>query len=448
DGRPVVAAAVVAQGDNLAAPTLAVSDAHGRFELASVGQVALQARHPGYTPSAAFVVPGSGARHEIELRLARAGCRLAGRAFDVAGAPLAGASVAVVAVMNKTYALGAAATQQRPLLLRADADGAFATDEVAAGEYLVLARARDPEITPVWAKVDTTAGEAFVELRCEHPTVIEGVVRGLDETTAKEVRITVFPNESNQELGSLLNLVGMRTTGVGPDGAFRIVGAMPGEQTVQAYRGMAPIGRREVEVAAGDTVRCEFSLSADEALAIELVMPPGVALSPGRVFAYVYDLAQDSSANQVPGIVVFTGGAGRLENPPAGEAQIMVIVLLGEAGGHAQIAKQHIGAGEREVRIEIDAAALPSRTIRGRLVDDRRAPVANEAVVADRTDGNGLFAHVQGRTLADGRFEIGPLPAGSYSLAVLRGDHGEPIGSAVVTAAGDEDVGDLTFPPR
>jgi hypothetical protein len=102
--------------------------------------------------------------------------------------------------------------------------------------------------------------------------------------------------------------------------------------------------------------------------------------------------------------------------------------------------RRGVAAREREVVFDLQPAELPTRTIRGRLVDARSAPRPGVAVTAVRADGNGLVVRCTASTGADGGFALGPLPAGSYRLTAGPPDAPRALATATVVDR-DEDLG-------
>jgi hypothetical protein len=103
-------------------------------------------------------------------------------------------------------------------------------------------------------------------------------------------------------------------------------------------------------------------------------------------------------------------------------------------------ARRGVAAREREVVFDLQPAELPTRTIRGRLVDAQLEPRPGVAVTAVRADGNGLVVRCTASTAADGSFALGPLPAGSYRLTAGAPDAPRALATATVVDR-DEDLG-------
>ena len=158
-------------------------------------------------------------------------------------------------------------------------------------------------------------------------------------------------------------------------------------------------------------------------------------------------LATPGSENQAPSMVPFTGDSANFTGTRSGAVDVVIAQLPG-GRSMVQLARVEVGASERAVRIELGDDRLPRRSIRGRLVDDVLAAVAGETVSVRRIADDGLAVVVATPSAADGGFEVGPLPPGRYSIVV--GELRSPVvvGTAQLTAARDEDVGDLRVPKR
>lgn len=439
--QPVAGVDIVAQGSRLAAPRLAVTDANGRFTATHVARLELQARKSGYSPSLAhMVLGGAGEKVTLKLRLGAAERRISGRFFDHEGKPVANAVVAVVADSARQLTpWDGQEPQVRPIWLSTDREGRFATDEISKGRYLVVARARELGTPPAWADADATTADAFVELRSEQPTILEGRIRREGRPVAG-VRISAFPEKSAADIGYLLNLIGMRNAVTGEDGTFRIEGSIPGELALRAQQGTSALGSARRTVAAGESVRWDLDIGKGNDLEIRVETTANL---PPRLIAFVYDTTRNGAS---PGMVsISPDGAGKHARTSAGEIEVVLAVLPG-GGSVIQLAKQRVAPTEKIVRFELAAGDLPVRMLRGRLVDASQAPVAGKTVSVRRAGAAmaALAVYVTATTGADGAFEFGPLPAGDY--AVMTGPMNRPklIGKALVTIDRDEDMGAIT----
>ncbi len=441
-GRPIPDADIVLQGRGMTAPTLATSDALGQFEIRHVRGGELQARKPGYAPSFVEGVQGQpGGQTEIQLQLRAAGGTLTGRVLDVDGSPLADAGVAIARVEH----IGLEITQidgpqPRPLWVRTDEAGMFRTDELDVGEHIVVARGLGENVTPASQRVQVTTMGTHVDLQCAQPAVIEGALDLGGEAMPREgVRVTVWTEEPTEDLGYLVNLFGLRNQVLDPDGRFRIVGVLPGRVQVTAFRGAQSIGQQMHTIAAGQTVRCDFALGGGSAaVKVQLQLPAGSKAAP-TLMAMVYHSA---TPNGPPGMVPFQDGRATVQCSTTGPSSIVVTELRGRRN-IVQLARAQVQPGERKVTIEIGEDQLPTRHVRGRIVDSQHAPQQGVTVAVRRMATDGLISVLEGATGADGTFDLGPLPTGQYAVLVGELRSAKAVGQAVLTSARDEDVGDL-----
>ncbi|MCR9246275.1 MAG: sigma-70 family RNA polymerase sigma factor [bacterium] len=441
DGQPVPGADICASGSRLAAPRITTSDGFGRFRLTHLEMVELQARKNGYEPSFVVRAGKQGDSQTVELRLRRAGCTLAGRVLDFEARPMVGAAIAIVRAehLGKDV-LVEGRPQPRPLWLAADATGSFATNEIGAGRYLILARSTTADASTAWQTVDVDSSGANVELIADQPTLIEGRIDlGGEPSPPQGLRVVAWTEDCDADVGYLLNLVGVQQQSVSANGEFRFVGMLPGTVQVTAYAGMQVVGQEYHVMKPGDEVRCEFAMAQQEELRIRVVTTDGSDL-PQPLTAFVYDLgAPDGSA---PGLIPINRGRASYTGRRLGNLRVVLAIMPG-GRNMTQLADRVVEPGRKDVTFKLSAAELPMHHIRGRFIDQQFAPIVGETITARLTSPRRLVVSVAVTTNQDGVFTIGPLPTGDYTL--WAGDMREAgqVGSTTVTSAGDADVGDL-----
>ena len=154
--------------------------------------------------------------------------------------------------------------------------------------------------------------------------------------------------------------------------------------------------------------------------------------------ALVYDATKPNSA---PGMEhIGAGGSVTHQRRGTGPVDIVLCLLQG-APNVIQLARRQVPASVSTTHFELGAEDLPTRMLRGRLVDANLAPVAAQTVRARRT-GDELMVMLEATSQADGSFAIGPLPSGDYIVQMGSLRDAKTVGRGVVSSARDEDLGD------
>ncbi|HEX6812345.1 MAG TPA: sigma-70 family RNA polymerase sigma factor [Planctomycetota bacterium] len=447
-GQPAAGASVVRHGAIHSAPTLAIADASGRFRIAHLPDgVELQARRAGNAPSLAHQVEGAPGTHiELSLRLHAGGRRITGRVLDAAGKPAAGAAIALLpaaAASIDPFARGV--PQPRAAWQHTDRDGRFASDEVAPEKYVVVAIFAEWATTPAVAEADAREHDADVELRGAPPAVVEGSVRRNGKGLAG-VDVRAFTERCAIPIGYLQNHLGHVMVRTGRDGSFRVPSLLPGEVVLHAFEGTAVLAEKRIRAVAGETARGDLDVARSNPLAIRVKAP--AALPDGlRAWVHRRDTAPDATPSPVE---IDARGNGRYDAPRPGPVDVDLAVLPGRGGYWLGLARiEMVGADREEVLFELSAEQLPSRHLRGRLVDALKAPQSGMTVRAQRTDGPPvLLVMAEAMTAADGTFTIGPLPAGRYLLTSGALTAPRRLCDALLTSARDEELGDVVLRER
>jgi hypothetical protein len=220
-GEPLVG--VELSGDGR---TLAVSDAHGEFELTHVAHaITLTARLAGHLPATRAVKPGE--PDPIELTLARAEGRLAGVVVDDRGVPVAGARIELTA-----GALAAIKTAS-------DKSGGFRLEALGPAPYRV--RVTHPDFAPASLDGLPAGDDARIEL---HPG---GGIAG----EVRDARTGALPPGARLEV-----LEGGRPRAIPiVKGRFEVTGLGPGRQILQLSAPGYVTLSRDVDVPAADRPR-------------------------------------------------------------------------------------------------------------------------------------------------------------------------------------------------
>jgi hypothetical protein len=328
------------------------------------------------------------------------------------------------------------------VLLRAGADGTFATDDAPSSELSVVAiPARDNDLVAGATTVAAGSDDAAVDVALCRGATLHGVVRGAPGRGP--VLVQAWNERAATALGYLGNLLGQRAVTAGEDGAYRLEGLIAGTHQVTVVQQQMLV-RCAVAVAEGAEVECNLYCGDDGELrvAIEPRVPPAGAGSiwlvrlyrrePGGGLQFVNFTAADEQ-----GSVMLRGAA-------PGASYDVVVALA--RGGFDQVIVAHLADVQprREPhRLEIAATALPSSRLRGRLTDAHGGPRANQTLVARAAVGEVLVSIGSTITEIDGSFDLGPLPAGTWTLQ-LGTEPGAPmLGRHELRAGQALDLGEL-----
>ncbi|MFO0933981.1 MAG: carboxypeptidase-like regulatory domain-containing protein [Planctomycetota bacterium] len=372
---------------------------------------------------------------EVRLVLVRA-ARVTVRVLGPDGAPVRSADCAV--------ASGARTT--------ADTidDGTFEFPRRPTKQVVAVARAVAADgSSPAPGLVTVNPGVDVVELRLAAGAEVRGrVVDGAGKPVAG-ARVAVAPREvpsdetereatemlerRNRDGGDQVRGVARSTTGA--DGGF-VVKGLPAGACVVAVDPPAPFGPLDgvAADAGGDAVEIIVTTASRYTLAVVDAQGrpvPGATVRVVRKHAegrgserFFYDDPRvvDDAGEVTVGPLRAADGYGLEVAPPAGRADLRSVSMRDWTPADSRIA--------------LEAA----RTIRGRVVDGRGAPVAAARVEWDR--GGSSFSSDEARTDADGRFALEGAPVGDVRLvARLRAEGEEPEPRVLrVVKAGEDDV--------
>ncbi len=437
------------------------------------------ARAPGYQPSSTrrgsrgdSVDGERGHPVRMKLVLGALGNPLTGRVLDPDGRGVPWALVAVAvdedARRSPTGVPGRdrgvdrrKAPDLEAFFVRADADGAFHTNEVPAGTATLFARPMEMGELVAWAVVDVVNGRSTdLELVLERGAEIFGRVTTEGGEPASDVQV-VCEWEGNDELGQTEGYLGGFLadieTHTDADGRYRLVGLLPGEYDVEleAAYGERP-QRDDVELIARQRHEWNPVLSGRGLLALRLVDAKGQGLAGWGVGVGVQQDRMDSSAvlaaatdadgrYRLAGIPlrehwVTVHPPGDLRDPSRLDRSIPVPV-------HAEL----LAPSEDEQLIRLDP--LPSASLRGRIQSVDGLPLRSVSGRHERNAAVRLaFADFDnfGRQTVDddGGFAFGPLAAGEYTLYLEA--TGVPatcaLGTFVLSPGQELDLGLLTPP--
>ncbi len=443
NGAPVPMASVVLVGNRAGYVPVATADTLGAFTVEHLQPgLELLARASGRQPSLAVRVAGGGNEVRVDLVLGDAGRTIVGRVLDPDGLPVAGAVVAVLP--SEAAVVDPARTgepQPRAWFGRSGGDGTLRCEEAVPGRSIVFAVAQSRGLAPGWVEVDTGSSDGFAEVRLARGARLEGTIRQ-DGAPLEGVQVLTWPLEEPR-IGYLLNLFGMRYATTGPDGSYTIAGLLPGPQSVRLAQGTALVKNERVELRDGETTTWHAELGGGSGLAV--VVEASVPVTNLRLVAIVSNSTLRNG--DTPQLVPIQGNGKGVGTGPRSEPVDVVLAHMPGGASLVQLAAvRQVPPSQAEVRFALGPREIPSRSIRGRLVDAQGGPVAGETVTALKASADGLVVRIETQTSAEGAFVLGPLPAGDYMLQAGSWRDARPLHTAVLTADRDEDVGDRRSP--
>lgn len=395
------------------AEELARTASDGRFDVRTGMEAAVVgARARFHAPSALRQVLGSAVATEpLRLVLGPAAGAVEGQVVDEHGALIAGALVQV----GDGTSTGVRANEAPfPAQVRSDAEGRFRALGVLAGARRVQARAVG--FAPWSGSVEVAAfGAVPLRIELRPGGVVHGrVVDAAGQAIAKaEVRV-----------GDWHDLVHYRGF-TAADGGFELVGLPIGEVVLMAKHDDAGRVEQTVRTIAGATTECELRLTRGLELRGRVVDAQGAPVA----MAMVLGLAEGEGPQWHSEVRTAADGSFALANcPPERSFQLQV-----RAAGFEPFGRDGVGVGAPlELTLQRAAVAAATVRLRGVVLGPDGKPVGGVRVMA-----NGKAPPSRERstsTDASGRFEMGPLPAGRWSVLVFSQDHPRYVGDPVEVA--------------
>jgi RNA polymerase sigma-70 factor (ECF subfamily) len=385
---------------------------------------ALAARARGYAPSTQPEFRGpAGWRLEVELVLPGPGASLAGRVQDASGTPIAGVEVLIGAeIPGEVQRVDATS----------DAAGSFLVNGLAPGPLEIQARA------PGYG---TAHAEVVVELAPD-------VTGSCTLVLPPEARVAGVARD-----GGGRPLAGVQVTGdfgyfhgretrTAADGSFVLSGLEAGFCWLRANGGTNGQARTELQLRAGEEARWDVVLTAGGVVAGVVLDERGAPLShwhvaavdPGEPGEWLRSAYSDAT------------GRFRMEDCPA-ERFVLALRAPEEEWGDAVLVLEDFRVGDEALVLRAMDACRPSAFLTGRVVDADGAPLVEVELIHVPRTGEGL-THVPDSA---GRFRIGPLRSGEYTLfawTLIAGSWGldqlRPQ-SFTLQAGETKDVGDLVL---
>jgi protocatechuate 3,4-dioxygenase beta subunit len=448
---------------------VAVTGAEGRFTLRDVeDDLELLARASRHQPSELETVRGTEVA-EVELRLGARGHALGGRVLLPDGWPAAHAWVlAGVDEDAREEREGSDAdplreNRRKPLdregiLLRADADGRFASDEIPGGHVLLVARTAPGEgedAALVGWTTQFVRGDMADELvvRLQPGASVAGRVR--DRSGAPVAGVALEAEwEGTRELGQMEDDLGPfvsdRRAVSAQDGSYRLAGLLPGDYDLRVRGASEELAREERVLGLGEVVAWDPVIDAPGALDVHLAGPIGAPLAGWRV---------EASDRAVPGRTyadsarLRTDAEGRVRVPDLPAERDVTLAFFAPRGeGNAPLAAAtRPGARPRreaeveEVRVRLAPDEMPTASLVGRFRGSDGQP-AERARIELRNPGSD--EEWVAYTEPDGRFAFRPLAPGPVRLRAVTPElpAGHTLGTWTLATGEALDVGDLVAP--
>lgn len=434
DGRAVPDARVscAADKDPLAALPAVRSDRDGRFALHGAhGTCWLRAAADGLRTSHAVLVHVDGGEPAaVRLVLAADPLRIAGRVVDAAGAAVAGAVVVAAPRGGIDWSVSPDGWKRRGDLAvstRSDGSGRFVLDGIAPGDVRVHALGED--VGYAEQVLDGTARrDVELVLVLEAFAQLAGTVRNADGSPAAAASIGV--RTATRDLAT-------RWARVAPNGAFALEVA-PGTFTAQAWIDDHAAFETELTLRPGEARRWDVVLPEPGGVRGVVVDARGTPLPDYMVVAWrsgewLASAHSDAAgrfalAAVTPGAVTLRAGAS-----PRGTR---------EKPGTFHAATLDLTAPAQDVRLVVADEALPSASVRGRVLGPDGAPIPGAMLAMSVVASGSVRATSDG----DGRLVADEVPPGDYHVSVRHPDHPMLfLGKRTIAPHERVELGDLRF---
>jgi len=394
------------------------SDASGQyaFQNVSEGNYSLDVRAEGYGRTSLQQLNVTGKEdHEqnIELEVAH---MVAGRVVDLAGAPIAGASVQAYSSGGS----GAARGQQTRSETQTEETGEFLIDDIRAGSYTLFVVADGYRSDRV---MRVESGDMSVQVQLSPLPRVYGQVLEDGGQPARSflvnLRMPIQGGDSTVALRSNSAEVRDSTTG-----EFELACPNVGEYIVEArVPGYAPSFSDSFTVTEGGTQRgVVVRLSRGGSITGRIVDHQGQPIVGARIQTHDSEYVDDAFFRQLG---EYPSQATEATGRSGDDGTFRIDGLTDETyqldirhGQFAQLIRTDIVVHAGQVATLGDLRLSSGATVRGRVLGPNGAPLAGATVQLRVENENGQNA--TGRTDAEGRYEIDHVPSGSYSISAQR----------------------------
>jgi len=397
-GAPIsgawIEAAPLAQAD-ADAEVLATSGADGHFTIRGARTATLVgARATGYSSSPLqFLFGKDGNAAEIRFELSLPGGTVSGLVLDAQSQPVAGAVVRVGGGSTSGITAGAHGAPPIPAQVRTDGEGCFTAIGVPPGPQPVAVRARGKQ--PWQESCEVTANLTTpLQIVLADGATLRGTVRNATGDVVAKAEV---------EIGSWDDFAHF-TTLTTPEGQFELTGLPAGEVVVMAQHDDFGKAEQRAQAFAGSASQCDLNLSRGLELQGRVLDEHGAPVA--KVSLDFFSMDGKARWSQL----ARTDAEGRFSVPncPPGKK----LSLL--ARGFDELRRNDIDPSLGPIELRLRRPVPETVKIRGLIVDPDGKPLPNAMVSARRPDSRSS-GEIRA-TGADGRFELGPLLPGTWTV--------------------------------
>ena len=380
----------------------------GTFTIDDVGSARyVGACAPGFAPALVLDVSTTDL-DDVELVLPGPGGAVRGVVLTPSEEPVPNARVWVDAARSQSSqsTFRGLARPSPPVPLETNEHGAFEWPAIAPSTFDVVVRA--PAWAPWFGSFDVEPGnERSVRIVLDAGIAVHGTARRADGAPWPDVEVAAY----------LQGSAPLRTTRTDVSGAYQLDRLPSGALRLVAREAGGFESRARFDVDVGQVLAWDPVLEAPRALVGRVIDDAGWALSGWWVYAtaFVDDERWSSSAE--------TDSFGMFEIACQGEGPFAIEICSAEQPGIPLFTRTDVLPSSEVQTFQLEPNALFRGHLAGRLTDTAGAPLAARVVAVKigehGIDGPTLSPHGEARADADGRFRIGPLLPGLYSVWAL-----------------------------